>query len=89
MDRRKAQRFLIAAVLMLSVAVNFNGVAANPIHAPLEKDITAEGEAAIGVSGKTAESIPFLVEICGSGLVLNLYVARKPQFLLQGLSQCR
>ena len=35
------------------------------------------------------ESIPFLVEICGSGLVLNLYVARKPQFLLQGLSQCR
>ena len=36
-----------------------------------------------------AESIPFLVEICGSGLVLNLYVARKPQFLLQGLSQCR
>ena len=37
----------------------------------------------------TIESIPFLVEICGSGLVLNLYVARKPQFLLQGLSQCR
>jgi len=39
--------------------------------------------------GVDYESIPFLVEICGSGLVLNLYVARKPQFLLQGLSQCR
>jgi len=31
------------------------------------------------------ESIPFLVEICGSGLVLKVYVARKPQFLREGL----
>ena len=47
------------------------------------------GGMAVYTPTETGESIPFLVEICGSGLVLNLYVARKPQFLLQGLSQCR
>ncbi|OIO93967.1 MAG: hypothetical protein AUJ92_11265 [Armatimonadetes bacterium CG2_30_59_28] len=89
MDRRKAQRFLIAAVLMLSVAVNFNGVAANPIHAPLEKDITAEGEAAIGVSGKTAARDAALAQaLCNAILqVAGGYVESKTEVINMALKE--